>query len=154
MKILLIKFPFTDAYAKVRSKPDLWEGSYVIKEWVQSLINHKSHPCSSQPRFLDSLYTDFFRSSFISIPLPYEDVIMGLSFYIKDLVKLRSIVNRAIHIGKKGISELSSFEMDLLEDRLKLDILENDHLIKNFKLIDKLHFASSIHKLAFDINQV
>ena len=42
--------------------------------------------------------------------------------------------------------------MDSLEEKLKLDELEHDAFIKDFQLIGELHFASSIHKMAFDIN--
>ena len=146
------QIPQTDAYEKMRSKPDIWQDAEDINKWMNSCIQGKKDTRQTDTYILESIYKNVFRNSFLSICLPYEDLVMGLSFYLKDLVKLRSIVNRAVHIGKQGISELSAFEMDILEDKLKLDTIENDHLIKEFSLIEELHFASSIHKMAFDIN--
>ncbi len=146
------QIPVTDNYEKARSKPDIWEGAEDIQKWIYNSIHGKKESINRAPRILESIYKHVFRNSFLSICLPYEDIVMGLSFYLKDLVKLRAIVNRAVHIGREGISELSAFEMDSLDDKLKLDSIEDDASIEDFQLIEELHFASSIHKMAFDIN--
>lgn len=146
------QIPVTDIYQKARSKPDLWEGADAIKNWMTNSIHTKKNRLETGTHIVESIYKHAFKNSFLSICLPYEDVVMGLSFYLKDLVKLRTIVNRAVHIGRQGISALSAFEMDILEDTLKLDTLEHDDLIKEFSLIQELHFASPVHKMAFDIN--
>ena len=57
---------------------------------------------------------------------------MAYALFMHDLVKLHTLVNRAISIGEYGISEESSQEFSILEKKLMLDTFAQDASLTNF----------------------
>jgi len=132
------QIPHTNIYNRERSKPIVWEQASLILDWMRELVTHKM-PNSSCSHILHSEYLSFFENIYLNENSPNEDIIMGLAFFLNDLVKLRSIVNRAITIGKEGISEDSLVEANIYDKILKLDILPYDARVSSFQLISEQH---------------
>ena len=152
------QIPATKEYAKMRSKPGLWDGADCIRAWMHNLIDTRSNK-KNNLLSLNSSYTHMFRQEFLSKnAYVNEDNIMAFSFFMHDLVKLRSMVNRVITIGKYGISENSFSEVDSFDGKIILDILKNDKKIDTFYLTDDRHFfidstpmSSKLNQFFFDI---
>ncbi len=135
---LLDKIPLTDTYSQIRSKPELWEESYRIKEWTDSLLQeNKSIAPSSISHFISNNYASwYFRFGLFN-----EDNIMALAFYLHNLVKLRPLAARALHSGEFGISsDVSKRECDRLRGKVNLDEMPGDHMIENFNLVKDEHY--------------
>ncbi len=134
------QIPHANEYAKMRSKPGLWDGADTIRAWMKNLIQKRTHK-KNNLLCLNSSYVNMFRSEFLSrSAYVNEDNIMAFSFFMHDLVKLRSIVNRVVTIGKYGISENSFSEVDSLDNKIILDILKNDEMLTIFDLNNDTHF--------------
>ncbi len=134
---IIDKIPLTDAYAKARSKPELWKDSYKIKNFTDALLQNKTDYKETPLSFKSNTYGPWY----FQFGLFNEDSIMYLSFYLHNLVKLRSIVPRAIHIGKFGISsESSQIEYSVLNQLISLDTQEEDRQEKEFIVIKDLHY--------------
>ena len=152
------QIPFTKEYAKIRSKPGLWDGADSIRAWMNTLI-HTENSKKTNPLSFNSSYTKMFRYEFLSRnAYVNEDNIMAFSFFMHGLVKLRSIVNRVVTIGKYGISENSFSEVDSLDGKIILDMLKADEKINTFYLTDDTHFfidsiavQSKANQFFFDI---
>lgn len=127
------QIPHTDEYAKQRSKPALWHGMQEIRQWVHSMVEEKIQqkqiigPSSLASKL--SLTNEFLSPQFLAA----QDVIMGFAFYMCDLIKLQSIVNRVIHIGAHGISTNEEL-YNVHYKAMNLDIFERDKFLKNFLL--------------------
>lgn len=138
--------PLDSAHARMRTKPDLAPVSKKIRKWMRTLIKHKKQKV--QKGSLESLYSDHFLNIFLrDETYVNEDNLMAFAFFMNDLVKLRSIVNRAITIGKYGISKASEIELAAIENSMKLDVIDSDELMNEFVLIkQKHHFMVSPFK--------
>lgn len=128
------QIPTSDQYEKERSKPFHWHGMPRIRQWVQSLVHAKLQTTPvTNPRYLKSklqLTREFLAPDFLAA----QDVMMGFALYMNDLIKLHPLVNRAIHIGKYGISTNQQV-YDNWYAKMRLDIFEQDKEIKSFQLI-------------------
>jgi len=130
----LDKIPTTELYTKARSKPAFWEEAHKIHTWALHLVQKKSIATAS-PNFLLSRYPLYFKTYFLSGSFnPDEDSILGLAFYMNDLVKLHSVVNRAVNIGKYGISPTSYYEVVFKDNQCLLQTIPNDSTLVDFTL--------------------
>lgn len=130
------EIPSTEEFDKARSKPSFWFGAEKIRQWIYGIVNGKKDPGIHQgSEFLASRYNKLFRDFFKRRNLqPNQDNLMGLSFFMNDLIKLSTVVNRAIHIGAEGIS----FNQDLFikhnYHKIILDTFTQDCQITKFNL--------------------
>ena len=127
------QIPHTPEYDKQRSKPYLWQGMKDIREWVHTLVNAKTKSPDNPHTLISklSLRNFFLAPNFAAA----QDVMMGFSFYMEDLIKLQPIVNRVLHIGKHGITT-NEERYDRLYKPMKLDVYEEDKTLLSFKFIN------------------
>ncbi len=125
--------PTTEEYMKIRSQP--WKGKKAMKpirEWVNRITRDKIEDDGVDLKSKLNLRPKFLDRNFLAC----QDVILGFSFYMHDLVKLCSVVNRAIHIGENGISTTKrSFAKKFAT--IRLDEFEKDESLSSFKLLKK-----------------
>jgi hypothetical protein len=115
-------------YERERSKPMLWQSKHLLKEWVQDVLK-KGKPSVINDR---TIKTKFSLEKWYKDPdlhLGYcvfnQDNMMGFSLYMNNFIKLSPFVNRAIHIGKIGITT----DLDKFENKYKdicLDVFAED----------------------------
>jgi glycosyltransferase involved in cell wall biosynthesis len=123
-------------FIRERSKPYLWKGVLKIRSWVATIIQKKNNIQSEKSTSLSSSYGKEFRSYLTAKDFaPNQDTIMGLSLFMNDLIKLKTIVNRAAHIGKIGITTTEETFFSERFDKIVLDVFNQDANIKNFILL-------------------
>lgn len=130
------EIPLTSEFDKARSKPGFYLREIMprIREWVQKLVLNKASII--EPGHLQSSYEATFRKRFMSPGfLASQDVMMGFSFYMNNLIKLEPLVNRCIHIGKEGISTTEDLFNELGYNEIVLDNFEDDFTLVDFELV-------------------
>lgn len=120
---------------KERSKPFHWKDMPKIRKWVHALAKEKIFDKAHDSRHLQSKFRDGFKQSFLKPDfLAAQDVMMGFALFMHDLVKLHSLVNRAIHIGVNGITSTANHFYANKLDKIMLDTFDEDKDMQNFKL--------------------
>jgi hypothetical protein len=136
---ILNDIPRNDTYKLIRSKPELWEESYRIKKFTDDLLKKKQKIVSDTTIFA-SKNNALWHFQF---GIFNEDNIMALAFYMYNLIKLRPIVNRALHVGEWGISsEISKKECNRFKNKVNIDEIKNDDFLKKFIVIDEEHYQN------------
>lgn len=112
------KIPKTDEYAQARSRPSLWSNSKKIAAWAIELANNKINSSSnlkpSNKKFnandVNSKIQRAFNKKIEKFCLGnlHEDSMMAFSLWLKDYVKIETVVNRVQHIGLDGISNFTN----------------------------------------------
>ena len=137
--------PSTDRHAQARSKPELWEESDKIKNFTDTLLENKTDHKEGPSDFRSHDYASWY----FQFGLFNEDNIMALAFYLHNLVKLRSIVPRALHNGEFGISsDISQKEYHALKEKISLHVIENDELIEDFIITEDEHYQNFLSLLS------
>lgn len=128
------KIPTTEEYFIERSRPALWSGAPKIREWVRELVKRKVKVKRTDKKiFIDNKVNlrEFFCSDFE----PNQDLIFGFALWMKDYVKIQTVVNRARHIGEEGITFDPKYFVWMKHDKITLDNFEEDASLSNFRVI-------------------
>ena len=121
-------------YSKERSRPEFSFLHKEIKDWVKHTVKSKKKKYHAGD--LISAYNKQHGHAFLSKKfMPNIDHIMGFALYMHDLIKLKTVVNRAIHIGIEGISTNNSIYTRWKYNAMVLDMFPEDSYRKSFKLI-------------------
>ncbi len=127
------QIPATEEYAAARSKP--WKNEKFVREirkWVHSIARNKKQKANGNACMKSKLD---LRSEFLSHSFPCnQDTMMGFSFYMNDLIKICPIVNRAIHVGRVGITTTEK-KFEKMYSKIHLDEFNSDKNTLSFKLI-------------------
>ncbi len=139
IKPLLYRFEkYIDAiptkYKKERSRPEFSFLHKEIKDWVKNTVKSKKKKGSLGD--LVSAYSKQHQKAFLCKKFTTNiDHIMGFTLYMHNLIKLKTVVNRAIHIGVEGISTNNRIYNRWKYNTMVLDMFPEDSSKKSFKLI-------------------
>lgn len=121
-------------YKKERSRPEFSSLDKHIREWVKDSVKHKKKIFKSGDYI--SAYSKKHEKAFLSKKFkPNIDHVMGFALYMNNLIKLKTVVNRALHIGVEGITTNTVLFNNWKYNAMKLDCFAEDKDRKNFKLI-------------------
>ncbi len=132
--------PDTSEYDLQRSKPAKHpEVSFKIKFWLKHYLKSirkqknlfdatKSIKAKRLIRIIERAHSAHFE--------PCQDAMTGIALYTNGYVKLRTAVNRAVHIGEEGIS-FTKEKFDSTHVNSSLEIFNEDFEIKDFNYIDE-----------------
>jgi len=127
------KVPKSEEYDAERSCLTWGEQMPRIKKWVEKLVARKKCRKKESDAHLYSRYEDEFKDFFLSSKFNAAiDVVLGLAFYVNDLVKLCTVVNRAIHIGEQGLNTDTYTFQQRGYHNVVLDQFPEDKVLRKF----------------------
>jgi glycosyltransferase involved in cell wall biosynthesis len=120
--------------SQARSRPEMASSSKEITSWVHHLVKHKKEVYSQGA--LPSRYAKKHKAAILSKQFaPNIDHMLGFALYMNSIIKIKMVVNRAIHIGQEGISTDPSLFAQWRYAHMKLDTFEQDKTLKKFNYV-------------------
>lgn len=124
------------AYSE-RSQPGKSRYAKDIKKWVRNYIINKKEKFTSQNIFFSKELCENLKNIFLSNNWQgNKDAIFAFAFWLNNLAKIETVVNRGRHIGIYGVSSFPLSYQQLKHDLFKLHLFEEDKKIKSFKRIN------------------
>ena len=141
------QIPHTEEFSKQRSKPGTSFMAPEISAWAQSLIAKRTLMQKTPGKRLFPTNVDryikerFRRNRFI----PSQDLTTGFCLWIAGYIKIRTVVNRARHIGEIGIT-VDKERFDEVYDQIKLDDFSHeDDALRYFSILRNVPTAHDTH---------
>lgn len=131
--------PFTDDFLQERSRPALGAQVQEIRTWIRTLVKKKSENQRDEREvFIDN--TVNLRNYFCNTPFePNGDIIFGFALWLLGYVKMQTVVNRAKHVGKIGVTYDSKLYVKMKHNRIKLSNFQEDAFLNSFKVCSQLY---------------
>ncbi|MDQ0883805.1 hypothetical protein QFZ73_004816 [Peribacillus sp. V2I11] len=131
------KIPWTEDFFKERSKPSLSSVGSDIRTWVKHIIDIQGPKLDKEgPYFKTNID---LRAIFASInyDITNQDVMTGFALWMAGYVKIETVVNRARHIGKYGITVDEKLFKLLHHDKITLDHFDEDATLTDFEEVSQ-----------------
>lgn len=119
-----------------RSRPGCSELAPLIRQWMKHLIKHKHViPTYNERHFKTAImnYESIFSSDDFA---PNQDLMTGFALWMAGISKVQTVVNRAVHIGKNGITINENLWNIFGFDKIILDEFEQDQQITEFREVE------------------
>lgn len=127
------KIPWSEEFYKERSKPGLSSLGPDIRAWVKRLIDtHDPKPAKEGPHLKTNIDLRLMFAA-MNYEITMQDLMTGFALWMAGYVKLETVVNRARHIGKYGVTVNEQVFHSLQHDRITLDHFDEDATLTDFE---------------------
>lgn len=132
--------PWSEEFDKQRSNPTFFKDVRLIQEWLkEKLKQRKQLALNSNKDTFESDNIDYESMIVHNFPCLNQDRIMGIALWLHGLCKIETVVNRAQHIGKQGVTINQNSDWTT---GIHLDIFKEDATLTEFQLVaPNLEFA-------------
>ncbi|MED4753942.1 glycosyltransferase [Brevibacillus choshinensis] len=127
------KIPWSEEFYKERSKPGLSSFGPDIRSWVKQLIDTHAPIPAKEGKSLKTTFDLRAQFAAMNYDITMQDLMTGFALWKAGYVKLESVVNRARHIGKYGVTVDEGLFHLLQHDKITLDHFDEDRTITEFE---------------------
>lgn len=131
------QIPHTDEFSRQRSKPGTSFVAEKIRAWARKLMTQRNSMQRAAGKSLFKTNVDsYIDIRFASLFEPNQDVMMGFALWMAGYTKIRTVVNRARHVGEVGISTdkdifHEAFQAIKLDNFTKKDLKLYNFIVKS-----------------------